>query len=287
MTPLRNQGALVRYWRFVRSPVTWRTRLARLHAAVTGLRPAPRHKLLKPCFIAPRWSVYFMYVPEGIVHAAHYFTLNRLKARGVPLLVVIATQKPENIPDQVWSIADALAWKSLSGFDFSAYTIALHELASSSPECEALVMNDSVLGPFNDLDALFAETTCDLVGFTGYGFVENHIQSYAFLMRGVSPARMSSLRTVFPKWASFDGFKGVVYCQETRFARIASRAMRVGALWYGTREVTGDPTLLQAAALLEQGFPFLKKSLFGKFAGVQDEEALRAFLERQEHPRFP
>lgn len=281
---MRNAGPLLSNWAFTPSPVTWRTRFARLFQLCTGIRRRPPHCVLVAPSPAARWSIYFIYAPDGELRPYQRFTLNRLKARGVPLFVVIATRTAADIPFEIHALADALIWKGLSGFDFSAYALALHRLAATSPGCEALVMNDSVMGPFGDIDTLVDAAPWALVGFTGYGFVENHIQSYAFVLRNINRKHLAALRTIFPRKIAFNGFKGVVYCQETRFARVANRVMQVGALWYGTPATTGDPTLSQAIKMVEQGFPFLKCSLFGKFAGVQNDAALRDLLCEQGHP---
>ena len=49
-------------------------------------------------------------------------------------------------------------------------------------------------------------------------------------------------------------------------------------------EAGGDPSLAAAAAPARRGFPFLKRSLLGRYAHCQDEAALRAFLVAQGAP---
>jgi hypothetical protein len=42
--------------------------------------------------------------------------------------------------------------------------------------------------------------------------------------------------------------------------------------------LAGDATLACPVALLDMGFPFLKRSLFGKFAGLHDPATLHSEL---------
>jgi hypothetical protein len=55
----------------------------------------------------------------------------------------------------------------------------------------------------------------------------------------------------------------VIQVQETRFARVAARSLRVGAYWFAEKEQVLDPTLFRPIELITAGFPFLKRSLTG------------------------
>jgi len=68
-------------------------------------------------------------------------------------------------------------------------------------------------------------------------------------------------------------------------ARVAARHMSVGAWWYTDTTVHGDLCLHCPQDMIEAGFPFLKRSLVGKFAGsFQDPEKMQALLRRLGHP---
>jgi hypothetical protein len=100
----------------------------------------------------------------------------------------------------------------------------------------------------------------------------------------VDDRTFTALADIFPEGGAFDDYRAVVLWQETRFATVASRAMSVGALWYGDVRRCLDPTLFAALPLVEAGFPFLKRGLLGKHAGIYSEEAIRATLAAQGHP---
>lgn len=240
--------------------------------------------MLKPVELRTRWSAYFAYLPNGELTAGHLFTLEQLRRLEGGLLVICATPRPTDVPAELKRMADALYWKGLSGYDFSAYSIALRAIAARSPGADVFVMNDSVLGPLVDPAPMLDRAPWDLTGFTASSAIENHLQSYAFLLRGVTGERIAAFGSALPERIAFDRFRDVVNLQETRFARLAARRMSVGAFWYADAGRAGDPSLAAAASLLDAGLPFLKKSLLGHYAAFQDEAGLRARLAAFGHP---
>lgn len=221
------------------------------------------------------------------------------------LALICATASRDELGDSALDAADALYWKQLSGFDFSGYSLALTEVAKRSPGADVYLQNDSVLGPFTDIPGLLCEARWRLTGFLASPALENHLQSYAFCLRAVDTSLLRGLNTVFPAWWACAGWRDVINLQETRLARIAARTMTVGSLWfapcaehreYGLIDVLGhkllggapapvrDPGLVSAIALLDEGFPFLKKSLFEKNKGYQDIAVLNDRLRTFGHP---
>lgn len=261
----------------VATMLRWRARTIR-----RGLPPPSR--VLKPTTPRRRWSAAFLYLADGRLTAAHGYMLDRLRARDAGLLVVCATPAPADVPARLRDIADALIWKGLAGFDFSAYALALDAVATGSPGADLLVVNDSVLGPFGDIDATLATMPWDFAGFTASGQYENHVQSYAFHLRGLDPARAAALAPTVSTRFAYERYRDVIFAQETRLARVAARTMSVGALWCGPAAM-GDPSVHAAPALVRRGFPFLKRKLFDRDAGVHPRAALLALLEEHGHPR--
>lgn len=276
--------SLERDWTFRFSQAPASVRAIRFHSLLTGLQRRPRSSTIVPVFPAARWTCYFIYAPEGCLSEAHLFTLERLRAMEQPLLVVCAAPHRGQVPRALHDYADALCWKELGGYDFSAYRLGLEAIAAASPHADVLVLNDSVYGPFVNLEPLLTQARWDLTGFTAFSLIENHIQSYAFQIRDVTAKRLRALRPVMPRKWAFKDYRSVIYLQETRFARTAARHMTVGAMWYAEAKVCGDPSLYVAPELLAQGFPFLKKSLFGRSQGLQDVEVLRRALAERGHP---
>jgi hypothetical protein len=278
---------LTQSWDFVPSQ-TWPLRIRRTVRSWLHKRPPPPSETLVQVRPRPEWVVYFVFLPEGQLTPAHRFTIQRVRDAGIALLTVCATPKPSQVPDELRELSDALCWKGMSGYDFSAYSIGLRLIAEGSPGATATVLNDSVFGPFHDLRRFSASPRWDLSGFTASSQVENHIQSYAFVLRDVTPERLSHLEPVLPSRYAYDDMGEVVIHQELPLARVAARNMSVGAYWYGNAKAAGDPifdpTLSRPLELVRAGFPFIKKSLLGKHQVFQDPAKIRSELDRLGHP---
>jgi hypothetical protein len=277
-------AALQPDWTFAPTAAHWKVRAARYRERLRGRIAAPASALLAAPGGEGPWIVYFVYLPDGRLDPAHRFALDRLRALGRRLLVVCAAASPAAIPDELAAAADALLWKDLPGFDFSAYALGLRALARHCPGTDALVLNDSTFGPLVDLRPWLDRARWDLTGFTATSNVENHLQSYAFHLRGITPARLDALAPVLPARHAYDRFWAVVLWQETRFARIAARSMSVGSFLYADNEAVEDPTLQLALPLAAAGFPFLKRSLLGKLSHVAPREETLATLAAAGYP---
>jgi hypothetical protein len=264
-------------------PPLWYQKV-RFKAIFRKRRRPPRFEAIKPISGGgDAWTLWFIYLPDGNLGESHRFTIERLLKLDRRLLIVCATPNPYDVPAEVVCRADAVYWKALEGFDFSAYGLGLRALADSAPHANVLVINDSVYGPFGDLSVLLERAQWDLTGFTASPQFENHIQSYAFLIRDVTRRRLRELGQIFPRAFSYDDIFTVVACLETRFARLASRHMTVGAFWYGPDDGT-DPSVSHALELFARGMPFLKRSLLGKHREKVDQQAVRDTLSQLGHP---
>ncbi|UVI40849.1 hypothetical protein [Qipengyuania spongiae] len=232
--------------------------------------------------------------------------VHRLSIMDGRIAVIVAAPDRTACVDPALKNVEALYWKALGGFDFSAYAIFLHEVSIRSPGALLYLQNDSVLGPFGEIDRLIASIPWRTGGFLASSAMENHIQSFAFVMHDVTPTLIRTLRPVISPRRSLDHWRDVVCRQETRFARIAARSGTVGSLWFSERprqverglietlvqraqgrKITPDvqdPSLVAAANLLETGFPFLKRSLFGRNASFQNQARLTQFLRENDHP---
>jgi len=249
------------------------------------VRRAPRSRALKPVTKQKRWVAYFIFAPDGALQPYHDYTLLKLSEQDAKILIVMACRSRKDIPPDLQKRCDALYWKGLGGYDFSAYTIALNAIAGKSPRADVLVMNDSIYGPFCDLTPFFTQAPWDLTGFTASNCAKiRHIQSYAFILKNVTPERMRDLKWAFPSKCAFNSAEGAVTCQELWLARVASRSMSVGSFWFGEEAVVQDPSLTRGVALLRAGFPFLKRSLHGKHDYLHLASAAIEQLKRLGHP---
>src|SRR6056297_1334879 len=284
MLPITRIDDLDLMWDFV--PSEWGTFVHPWRRA-TGIfyaRPRPIHHVIREVTPKETWLVYFAYLPASTAGSHHLYTLARLKDLGLPVCVVCATPSPRQIPPELLDYSDAMYWKHLSGYDFSAYTLAIEKIAEFSTNASALIMNDSMFGPFSDLRPFIDSTPWALSGFTASGSQENHIQSYAFILKDINRNRLKQLRSVLYERFSFSHVNPVISLQELRLARIAAKRMPVGAFWYSDGQVIDDPCLRKPFDLLDAGFPYLKRSLLGKMSKFQSAEQTRETLDRFQHP---
>ncbi|MGQ2908848.1 MAG: rhamnan synthesis F family protein [Aliihoeflea sp.] len=275
---VRPVAGLQRLWSFTPSSVSRRQKIDRLFRSYWRRSPRPPYRVIKPVFPASRWNLLFLFLPSGRISVSQHFTIQRLNSTGIPLLVVVATLAEEDVPVILREATDALIWKGLSGYDFSAYRIGLEEISSNAPGADLLVMNDSVFGPFGDIELLVANAPWGLTGFTSSAMAENHIQSYAFAVKSVDKTLLSNLSEAMLPKHSFNSPGDVILCQELALARVASGHTSVGSYWHSDGRTYGDPMLTVPLELLDAGLPFLKKSLLGKMQSFQDVEAIRERL---------
>jgi hypothetical protein len=235
--------------------------------------------------LSRRWAVYFCYAPDGIARACHRFTIDRLREEGFAIMCVCATADPEQATGFLQLGVDALIWKELRGYDFSGYSLGLEALAQRFDDIDVLVLNDSVLGPLHPVRPCLDSSPWGLTGFMTSYSVEHHIQSFAFYFKGFGRRTFRAARRVFFRKISFNSQGPVSLLQETRLASALSGVMTVGSILTPSISLKDGYYLLgNPAGLVEAGFPFIKRSIFTKFADGYDQQFYRDFLEAQGHP---
>ena len=272
-------------WAFERSQPLPKIKFNRIRFACTKLTFPPWFKIINPVKknFAKRWVLYFAYLPQGSLLPHHRYTLKKLHEQNLPVLLVCAVPSPV-VSKEFIDYSDALILKGLSGYDFSAYSIGINHIASNSPGSDVLVMNDSVYGPFSDINISFDSAPWDLTGFSSSTVVENHLQSYAFILRNLTPKLINMLGMPFSRFGCFDDYRSVILNQETRFASVASKKISVGSFWHDKSGMKMDISLHCALQLNSMNFPFLKRSLLGKKIGMQPLEKIKDILLSHGHP---
>jgi hypothetical protein len=275
---------LLKDWTFQPSSASVSYRLWRFRLQTTKRRPRPPFQCLVEVTARPLWFVYFVYLPTGVLAPRHHFTLSRLRAQGFPVFVVCASPSTKDVPAELSEKCEALYWKGLGGYDFSAYRLAMEVISARSCGARSVFLNDSVMGPFSNLNDLVDRARWNFTGFTATALNENHIQSYGFMFDAVTPRVLSSLEGVMYRDYAFDDVDAVILCQETRLARVASESMSVGAFWFAAGTSVDDAMLRRPLELLDAQFPFVKFSLFGKMRKFQDPEVVAKRISKLGHP---
>lgn len=274
-------------WNYVPSTPRWSVVTRRWAARLTR-EAAPAWTTLVPPATTGRWLLYFVYLPQGELLPQHRFTLERLAAENANLMIVCACPPGHAVLTELKARCDALCWKALNGFDFSAYAIGLTELARHAPGSDVMILNDSMLGPFAPLTPFIDGARWRLAGLCASSLEENHLQSFALIVRGLDAQFVEAVSPALSTSWSYNAIHPVILQQETRLARVASRHMSVGAFWYTDGSRYMDLSLHCPEQLIDAGFPLLKRSLVGKFNGsFQDPARMRALLQRLGHPAPP
>jgi hypothetical protein len=272
------------YWHYLPSKPTWN---ARFRKFIGRMRrdPAPASVTLKSPQGRGRWVLYFIFLPDGRLTPAHRFSLERLATEDLQLMVVCACPRGHPVLAELLPECQSLIWKEPSGWDFCGYALGLAALAEHAAGSDVLVMNDSVFGPFGPVVPFIEQAPWHLTGFTGNNQNENHIQSYAFIIKSIDGAFVKHLSSILSTGFRYRMQETVVLCQENPLARKVAEKYTVGSYWFSTSSEGSDLCLGQPEQLLDAGFPFIKRSLVGKFANAFNKVAdIQALLNRVGHP---
>jgi lipopolysaccharide biosynthesis protein len=268
---------------FVPSKIGPVLRARRLKVLAQSTILAPSYRVARIPRHDGQWALYFVYTPTGQIFDQHIFTIDRLKECGFRVLIVIGSDRLDGEVAEALKMADAVIIKEERGFDFSGYTIGLNYLVSRFGVFDVLVLNDSVFGPFSDLMPTVTQTRWRLTGFTSSQAIENHIQSYAFIFKAMDKELLASLSSVFFRRVAMSSHGAVGFLQESRLARRTSRTCSVGSLWEPLTPLA-DLTMAMPIELVKEGFPFLKRSLLGKFSFHFSRDDILAVLREKQHP---
>src|SRR5258705_5564675 len=110
---------------FVPSNISISLRLRRLKVFLQHVTFVPASRLVRAPQSTGKWALYFVYTVTGEIFEQHVFTIDRLKASGFKVLVVIGSAKIGNRLPEGLKHADAIIVKAEHGFDFSGYAIGL------------------------------------------------------------------------------------------------------------------------------------------------------------------
>ena len=146
-----------------------------------------------------RLAIYMIFDSDGIVDDYIIYMINALKDICCNVIVVSNTYLPQAQKGKLKSIC-RLYERDNSGFDVGAYAeiiTMLYESNELNMYQELLLLNDSVFGPFYDLEEMFKEMEyrtpyVDFWGITRRGSSDfdggeeiypEHIQSYCYIFR--------------------------------------------------------------------------------------------------------
>jgi len=169
-----------------------------------------------------------------------------------------------------------------AGYDFGSWSSVLraHSQVRSAPF--VLLANDSLVGPFASIKPLiesFERSTTPIWGGVRSHQFLPHLQSYLVGYRGGNILRRGPIARFWKRVAVQPTKTDVIWKYELGLPRVLARArVPVGAMFDGAA-ISGEanPTITGWRALLDAGFPFVKRELITNpsvapdAAGVPDE----------------
>ncbi len=169
---------------------------------------------------------------------------------------------PEDLPDGVVVLARANV-----GYDFGSWREAFAVVDGLADRDLVVLTNDSLVGPFgplDDLTARIAASDADVWAATESAAHGHHLQSYLLGFRGGVLGR-PALRDFFAAVRAHDTKHEVIASYELGLTRtIVDAGLRTHVEWPNAslRLPPGaNPTAWAAGALVEQGLPFVKRTL--------------------------
>ncbi|GJD30622.1 hypothetical protein PMNALOAF_1870 [Methylobacterium adhaesivum] len=219
--------------------------------------------------LADRDVCFFVtYTPDGRVHDHTLAYLAALKAEGLTVVVIVATDGLSRpLPEALESL-DGLLVRINHGWDFAAWAAAIATFPDVWKARSLILTNDSIYGPVDRAD--FAQviervrtSEADLVGLTDSYQARPHLMSYFIGLTRTGLAAPAIRR----HWADVrsirDKLEVIKAYEMTPLAHWKAEDVAVEVLFPTADDVplAVNPTLVRWRELLARGFPFLKVQL--------------------------
>jgi len=152
------------------------------------------------------------------------------------------------------------------GYDFGSWATALERYPAIAASTHVLLLNDSLVGPFQPIDHLlegFHRSAADVWGLTDTTQFCHHLQSYCLGFKG--RCLLESPLSLF--WLNVrveESRDEVIWRNEIGLSRLLERERFVTDVAIPYWRVVGEgenPTILGWRDLLDRGFPFVKRQL--------------------------
>ncbi|SDN23571.1 Rhamnan synthesis protein F [Actinomyces ruminicola] len=193
--------------------------------------------------------------------------LKRLDAAGYATVVISTCESAEPLEFPAGIPQDTMIIRRPNlGYDFGSWTTALGCFPELRDAGTVLLTNDSLLGPFAEIDHLLewaAAPGPDIRGLTASFQFAHHIQSFFLSFRGGILADQP-WRDFFNAVRVEPGKDDVVMSYEIGVSRLAFAECYSSEVWVTGPELGvpyGNPTVDGWKNLIESGVPFLKRTI--------------------------
>jgi lipopolysaccharide biosynthesis protein len=205
----------------------------------------------------------------GVLSESDVYLLESFKDQGFE--VVLATTSVQGVEqhqrlwNQVSSIVECLITRPNQGFDFGSWAAAINYLdLSQKVNGRLILINNSVFGPFQPMSQILESWSpnCDVFGITSSNEFRSHVQSY-FL--GFQPTVLKS--ESFKNYWKNDFHEENKWLTIFRFEMLwaeyfKSNDFQICVRHKAPRKFLRNPLTFLWLDLLQEGMPFLKKSIF-------------------------
>ncbi|MGH1569970.1 rhamnan synthesis F family protein [Methylobacterium sp. P31] len=208
------------------------------------------------------------------------------------VLIVAADQRKTLVPQALIDHCASVYVRENGGFDFAAWAHVLAEDGALLDSGTLYLVNDSLVGPLDrgDFASLLARIDAcseEVVGLLDNFYYSDHLQSFflALKRRCLSSYGFNQYIQAIRSWPDKDIV--ITEYELTFSARMRAAGMNTRAL-FSTRNrhttLVNDPrnnrALFDWENLLGQGFPFVKRSLFGEHAALGGKSVREAVEQR-------
>jgi lipopolysaccharide biosynthesis protein len=214
-------------------------------------------------------------------------TVASLVENDYKVVLVSTTEDPDQLhwPDAQPAGVTVVRRPNL-GYDFGSWATAIDRYPAVLEADRVLLMNDSLAGPFAAFDQLLArfhETAADAWAMTDTSQFGHHLQSYCLGFPGRS-LQAAPVRHFWRDIRVEPTKEDVIWRNEIGLSRLLRRERFVWDVAIPFRRVVADgknPTIIGWRALLDRGFPFVKRELLRRPEVAPDGDQVRAELRRR------
>ena len=237
--------------------------------------------------------------PGRVAVVAHWSARERLSRSVEELMRQLADHAYHILLVSTAEVTDPLAWggqrpltvtvlrRPNLGYDFGSWATALDRYPRMAEADCVLLVNDSLAGPFVALDGLlerFHGSHADVWGITDTTQFGYHLQSYCLGFRH-GCLQEPPLRRFWRDVRVERSREDVIWRNEIGFSRLLRRERFVTEAAIPYRTVVDDgenPTIVGWRKLLDQGFPFVKRTLLDRPEVARDGD----LVDQELHRRF-
>jgi GT2 family glycosyltransferase len=221
-------------------------------------------------FLSRRVCIFVAFSPDGhlLPYTRHY--LNRLKAKGFDIILMMNGDSALPPPPEALALARIVVMRDNLGFDFGAWRDALVRFPGVWDAELVLFTNDSIIGPFGGFDRIvdrIVKTPAPLFFLTESEFAEPHFQTFFWGLKGAG-LRHPVVREFLTSIRDLSTKTHAIFLYEVFLRQVCETLAGLASFClFPLTELSGidgdlrpsiNPTHHLWRALLRAGFPFLK-----------------------------